>query len=363
LASREITFKSSKSDVDDLFVYENIFVFVEYTITSEITKHLKKKYVLYQKILNDQKGFLIDCASKIDGFPKDAKYTGDQQFIKILYCVPSDIKQSLREELDGVYFFDLVVQNYFKKIASTIRHSARHELFAFFGLKYKDVGDGLLAPGGAPSDPYEGSVLPESSSSFPAGYKVVSFYIDPAALLPRAYVLRTEGWRDAGAVYQRLISKKKIDSIREYLRHEGRVFVNNIVVTLPSSTKLLDDNGDTVAPSKLTKTSPVWVQIPREFNSVGIVDGQHRVLSYHEGGKYEDRIAILRKKQNLLATGIIYPASAGDDAKARFEAKLFLEINSTQAGAKSDLKQAIALLLTPTSEISLAKRVVNYQRR
>jgi hypothetical protein len=138
------------------------------------------------------------------------------------------------------------------------------------------------------------------------------------------------------------------------------VFVNNIVVTLPDSTKVLDPKGDTVAAGKLKKTSPACIQIPREFNSVGIIDGQHRILSYHEGGKFEDEIAILRERQNLLATGIIYPSGVTAEAKAQFEAQLFLEINSTQTTAKSYLKQAIALLLTPFSEISIAKRVVNH---
>ena len=189
---------------------------------------------------------------------------------------------------------------------------------------------------------------------------MVSFYVDPEALLTRAYVLRNEGWRDVEGVYQRIISKKKIDSIREYLRVQGRVFVNNIVVTLPASTKVLDAEDNTIAAKSLTKTSPARVQIPREFNSIGIIDGQHRIFSYHEGGKHDEKVAILRKKQNLLATGIIYPANVSAAAKIKFEAQLFLEINSTQTAAKSDLKQAIALLLTPFSEVSLAKRVVNH---
>lgn len=200
--------------------------------------------------------------------------------------------------------------------------------------------------------------MPEASSNFPKGYKIVSFYVDPEALLTRAYVLRTEGWRSEDDVYQRIISKKKIDSIRDYLLSQHRVFVNNIVVTLPDTTKVLDAKGNTISASKITTTSAAQISIPREFNSVGIVDGQHRVLSYHEGGRSESKIAVLRTKQNLLATGIVYPHGLSTSEKVKFKSRLFLEINSTQMGAKSDIKQAIGLILNPVSEISIAKRVV-----
>ena len=123
----------------------------------------------------------------------------------------------------------------------------------------------------------------------------------------------------------------------------------------PVFTKVLNSSGNTIPVSTLIKTSAARIQIPREFNSVGIIDGQHRVLSYHEGGKYDDKVAILRKRQNLLATGIVYPEAVSTAKKIQFEAKLFLEINSTQTGAKSDIKQSIALLLTPFSEISIAE--------
>lgn len=360
LCKKQITFKGTASDIDDFFVYENLFVFVECSLSSDISTHLKKKYVLYQKINSSPVEFITYCRAEVAGFPETPKYSPSQCHVKVLYCAPSDINASLREELEGIYFFDLVAQKYFSKLAANIHLSSRYEIFAFFGLNYKDVAEGSLAPSGVPSDPYDGSVLPESSSSFPAGFKVVSFYVDPEALLTRAYVLRNEGWRDVAGVYQRIISKKKIDNIREYLCTEHRVFVNNIVVTLPSSTKVLNPTDQQISLDKLTKTSPARIQIPREFNSVGIVDGQHRIFSYHEGGKKEDQVSILRKRQNLLATGIIYPEKLSKDAKVQFEAKLFLEINSTQTSAKSDLKQAIALLLTPFSEISIAKRVVNY---
>lgn len=45
--------------------------------------------------------------------------------------------------------------------------------------------------------------------------------------------------------------------------------------------------------------------------------------------------------------------------KEKFEARLFLEINSTQTNAKAQLKQAIGLVLDPFSSESIAARVLS----
>lgn len=151
----------------------------------------------------------------------------------------------------------------------------------------------------------------------------MSFYVDPAALLTRSYVLRQDRWEESSNLYQRMISKKKIEAVRRYLLEDKRVFINNIIVTLPPTTEVLDTHGRHLDLSTVVKTTPVKIRLPSRYNSVGLVDGQHRVYSYYEGGLNEDRIRKLRIQQNLLATGIVYPTSANQNERIKFEAKLF----------------------------------------
>ena len=84
------------------------------------------------------------------------------------------------------------------------------------------------------------SKMIEEKSSFKEGYKIISFYIDAASLLKRAYVLRQEGWRKKENVgyYQRMLDSKKIVGMRRYLSTEGRVFINNIIAQLIEYTDL-----------------------------------------------------------------------------------------------------------------------------
>ncbi|UWU70342.1 DNA sulfur modification protein DndB [Bradyrhizobium sp. NC92] len=195
----------------------------------------------------------------------------------------------MKAEVPGVKYLDYHIVRYFKAITDRVRQSARYELFDFLGLLQTDVGTNVISPV-TTSSSYKGSILPEGQSHFPNGFKVVSFYVTPAALLERCYVLRKDGWGDQDGVYQRMISRTKIEAIRKYLLDERRVFINNIIVTLPSNTLLTDDKGHTVDPSKINQTEPANIQLPTEYNSIGLIDGQHRVFSYYEGGKDEAAI-------------------------------------------------------------------------
>lgn len=99
--------------------------------------------------------------------------------------------------------------------------------------------------------------------------------------------------------------------------------------------KPLNEKLETVDASILNSTAPVTIKLPDKPNSIGIIDGQHRVFAYHESKDDDADIAALRIQQNLLITGIIYPEGISDLEREKFEAKLFLEINSTQTNAKS----------------------------
>ncbi len=362
VSDKEFTFNGMTSDFDDVFVNENIIVFAEYTITksSKISSHLKPKKIVYDTILNSKSEFLEFYEDLFPTFleTRDDFYDHDQCEIIILYCSRNSINPKHKALITNISYFDYPILKYFKSVSDAVKKSSRFELYSFLGLSNEQVGKNSISTA-KPADKYKGSILPHSHSNFAKGFKVVSFYIDPQSLLNRAYVLRKDGWRDEGSLYQRMISKGKIIAIRKYLESKERVFINNIIVTLPSVTKLVDEKGNTVDPNKLTKTEPVIIEIPTGFNVVGLIDGQHRVFAYHEGGDFEEKISRLRIKQNLLATGIIYPDNVKDIDKTKFEANLFLEINSTQTNAKSDLKQAIGLLLKPFSSESIAKATIN----
>ncbi|MBL4616594.1 MAG: DGQHR domain-containing protein [Robiginitomaculum sp.] len=362
LADKEFSIdETTKSDFDDIYVFENLIVLVEYTTAKDVGGHLKPKKIVYDKIEANPKGF-VDILRNLDGeFASDINksYTPDELHLKILYCSRKSYDSKYKLEVPNPVFLDYPELRYFKLITDSIKRSALHEFLHFLGISHEQIGVNGQIGTSTSNQAYPGSLLPEANSNFDPGFKVVSFYVDPEALLRRSYVLRKEGWRNAGNVYQRMISKGKIQAIRKHLKENKRVFVNNIIATLPDDTQIVGTSGKTIDPKKIIKTTPAIIQIPDRMNTVGLIDGQHRLYSYHSTKPEDIEITKLRRKQNLLITGIIYPQGLSQPEREKFEARLFLEINANQTNAKSNLKQAINLILKPFSDESIAKRILD----
>lgn len=377
VGGKEFEYDGRTSEMDDAFYHENIILIVEYTI-GKPGDHLLKKNYLYEKI-NDDKNKFIDF---LLGHPKfnsfrdlyenvlKQKYTKKQLQIKVVYCSKQSVSQEHKDLVGGVVYFDYHIVKYFECLSRVIKKSSKYEFFDFLGIPFGSVGSNVLATSTVSQHSYSGHILPEEHSSFKEGYKIISFYIDADSLLRRAYVLRQNGWRKRENVghYQRMFIGSKIKSMRKYLHDKQRVFINNIIATLSiekirlyddKGSKLIVDDVGNVTNTNNTKVMPATIEIIDESNIIGIVDGQHRTYAYHEGDDvYEEAISIYRGIQNLLVTGILFPKNESPGKRLKFEANLFMEINATQTGASSRLKQDIELMINPFSAISIAKKVL-----
>ena len=360
---REITFRKRTGEFDDIFLVDNVMVLAEYTVGQAGTSHVAGKSFLFNQINSNQAEWVEFAAEEypdVGAYIAGASYEFDDYRVFICYFSTQGVSDELENQLAFVKFLDGTKFRYFDALAKTIFRTARWEFFKYLGLEFSEIGSQVNGSQIA-IQPFPGYVLPEKFSSFPKDFKVVSFYADPNALLTMSYVLRRDSWRDEEGIYQRVLKRVRMNQMRKYLTTEERVFVNNIIVTLPADTQLNERSnpGKNIDPKMLSKVKELTVAVPLRSNTIGIVDGQHRVFCYHEGqDKYEAQIATLRPRQNLLVTGIIYPPSYAEVDKRRFEAKLFLEINDKQKRTGSELKQSIELILNPYSNIAISKAVV-----
>ena len=160
--------------------------------------------------------------------------------------------------------------------------------------------------------------------------------------------------------------------MRKYLSDEKRVFINNIITTISENDiKLYADqnrqheisigeNGNFIDSGDHTNITPAFIDIQDKCNIIGIIDGQHRTYAYHEGDdSYEQYISHIRKIQNLLVTGIIFPKSESKENRLKFEANLFLEINANQKKVGQLIQQEIQVQTQPFSSIAIGKRILN----
>lgn len=356
----QLVIAGRQGDFDSFFVYENILVVMEDTTAAEVKDHLLKSANFFDHVAANTSAALDELASKFPKFRSSSgrgKY-GDTDYRWVfVYCSLKAYDRKYEERHLNVVFLRYASLQYFLTLSKTIGGSIRFELFKFLRLRLGEIG---IQKQGQDKREYDALILPESPSGFPAGHKIVSFLIEPETLLEQAYVLRKDGWQDGDCLYQRLLVKGKIGKMRDYLSSERRVFINNIIATLPEDTRFLDAKGAQVAPHDLSAMTKITVELRRKLGSIGLIDGQHRVFAYHEGQDQADKaIGLLRAKQHLLVTGIVYPPGTDALERTRFEAKLFLEINDKQTRAKGDLKQAIQTIIEPFSDVAIAKRVVN----
>ena len=375
---KHFTYLDRKSELDDVYYYENIILLTEYTI-GDPGDHLKDKKIIFDKINQNPADFLKFLLAHV-GFKvfKNTvekkvlyKYSLSQLQIRIIYCSKKPISGEHKKLVDNVRYFDYPVLKYFYSIAKTNKRSTKHEFFDFLLIDFSNTGKNVFTTSSMTTSEFSGHILPEEHSSFEEGYKIISFYIDADSLIRRSYVLRRDGWRSSDNIgfYQRMIQAKKIKSMRKYLHDQDRVFINNIIVTLPvEKIKVYDKNGDQLSIAEngsfkgvgSTKVMPTQITIENSTNIIGIIDGQHRTYAYHEGDDvYEPTIARIRGIQNLLVTGILYPKNEDETKRLKFEAQLFLEINANQQSAATTLKQDIEFMLHPFSGTSISKYILN----
>lgn len=361
LSNKKFQFKGRECDFDDVFLLDNVLVLVEHTSHGEdhVSGHLVNKKIVFDYINQNSSEFIEYIRGNFTDFSSvaDPVYHDHHFQVKIVYSSLNNVKASIKTHVKDVYFLDYPYLRYFKNLAATIRTSAKWEMLGYLGVNAGDFSKSILSVS-ASNASFSGSVLPESQSHFPAGYKVVSFYVSAGELIQRAYVLRRDSWRESTNIYQRLLGRKKIDSLRKHLLDKRGVAINNIIVTLPESTKVLDLSNKQVETDKIKSVQLCKVELPIDFNSIGIIDGQHRVFSYYEGGVNEPQMAVLRAQQNLLVTGIIFPQNTSELARDRFSAGLFLQINTNQSKVKPELIQEIGVILRPFAVQSIARRVL-----
>lgn len=388
VAGVNFVYDGRETELDDVFVLENVILLVEYTTEKNPTDHLLKKSIVYDKINRNSADFI---RYMLDGFPRDAfkqyyqqkiskKYSElDQLQVRIIYCSRYNISEKTRNVVNDIFFLDYNVLQYFNLLTKAIKRSAIYEFLDFLGIIYRNYANNLIKSSSSTNDIFAGYVLPESKSSYKHGYKIISFYIDADSLLRRAYVLRQESWRseDTVRLYQRMLDSSKITNMRKYLQEEGRVFVNNIIATISSDDIAIKKEEYDPVKQKLITTSidinedgdflchnpfhveNILIEISDKYNIIGIVDGQHRLFAYHEGtDMYETKISHLRKQQNLLLTCILYPHKESSFERNRFEANLFLEINKNQKKLQSALQQEIELIVSPFSTTAIGKEIL-----
>jgi len=351
-------------EVDSLFIYENVWLVCEDTVqTTNIRDHIRTKNEAMGEIKENLPVFIEKLAELFPG-QSDLlkKYNPDRIKLFGLYIPQTDPLLSA----DDYYLYSnlkfILPQtfNYFKWIVDCIKNSARYEIFRYLDLKNNQIGK--ISSGSPIQNITAPIIYPREFTGITEKVRVVSFMMSAEDLLQTCYVLRKDNWEDSIWLYQRLIKKGKIKKIREFLEKKGEAFYNNIIVALPDNVKFQDESYQIVDIEKINALeSNCSLILPKEMNSICVIDGQHRIFAHYESGndsKQERRIAELRQQLHLLVTGLVFDKNMRPEERARIQSEIFHDINSNATAVPRTVLTQIKRIKNPIDDESIAQSVV-----
>ena len=350
-------------ELDYLFIYDNVVLICEDTCGQKKDKdHIRKKSESFQEIKNCLKELF---AWMIETFPNDRalveKYRPERYQVFYLYIPQNELDLTADERAlyGNLLFVEPETLSYFSRMTQCIHYSARYEIFRFLGIKDEHLGSSSSE--GAKTTIKAPIIYPEDVTGLRNGVRVVSFMMSAEKLLRTAYVLRKDNWEESIFLYQRLIEKEKIKSIRAFLASKGEAFYNNIIVALPDNVTFEDDSSNPISKDKIGDFQHCKLVIPDEMNSICVIDGQHRIFAHYEApsnDKHESKIAVLRKQLHMLVTGLIFPADMSEADRKQIQSEIFLDINDNTKKVAPNVLTHIEMIKDPFSDIGLARRVI-----
>ena len=350
-------------ELDYLFLYENIIVICEdNTKQKKDIDHIRNKNESFAEIRNNKTAFLNWLSNT---FPEKAtmvkQYRPERYFLYYIYISQTELEitEDEKNRYSNLLFWDPETLSYFNRMAQCIQHSARYEIFRYLGLKNDEIG--FSGSEGGKTTIKAPIIYPQETTGLRNGVRVVSFMMSAEKLLRTSYVLRKDSWEESMFLYQRLIEKDKVKSIRAFLAQKGEAFYNNIIVALPDNVTFEDDAGTPILVENIGDFQHCKLVLPDEMNSICIIDGQHRIFAHYEAPateKYELQIAPLRRQLHLLVTGLIFPTEMKEPERKQIQSQIFLDINDNTKKVAPNVLTHIEMVKDPFSDIGLARRVI-----
>ena len=353
----------------DIFVFYRKTIFlVEFTAekninTKDFDNFLLKTNLLLENNAEKLKLFIKQLKEKYANSDQELKKiridkVGNYK-IKALYINPTlkcrdenTLKERIPKRIsEAIYVWGRDTFEYFRIICNTLRKYSKYELFSYFEIDPKYIFDIKELYERTNSSPIKNFMCIEKGIY---GASMYTFKIKPNLLLERTYVLRNEGWKSDS--FQRMIIPFKLVNIRNYiLEYKNTQFANNIILSLnPEINKKGIIKNDSI-------------DLPYQFGSLCIIDGQHRLLAFtqdfcsEKNNKEETndkKINSLSRKSELLVTLIIFDGSEKNIQKK--QTQLFIDINSNQTKIKTDFLYNLKEITEIKNPLSVGNKVVKY---
>lgn len=327
-----ILHKGHNLEIDGVLRINKTAVFFEVTAQKGELKEKIKKFLKNVQIFTQDKHLSLKDKFVLFGIPNeqidDFEEIENFKYVFIDTRPDFDIRNysavdfpEYHEIYPHLYFIKPTQLEYLRQLTNSIGIFAKNEFLSLLDFSPADLGDteesfsmDYIKAGGK----YISGNEKDKADVYLMIFKV-------SQLLKIARVSRYEGLpfsmesKEKQGNYQRLLIDEKLANISKHFINNNKMktFPNTITLSISQECK-------EIAGQKLS--------IPKKFSSIDIIDGQHRLFAYTR----PDVTDAIRENAEILATAIKFrPGEHVDTTK--HSAKVFCEINSTQATVSQDL--------------------------
>ena len=229
------------------------------------------------------------------------RHFGNRQKVCFVYSTRNVIWS--RPDLARAEDYQIFVLNekrleYYRQLVDLVGPAARHQLQA-------DVLQGTAIPGLRVT-------VPALRGRF-GDEKFYQFAIEPEKLLKLAYVShRANIDAETIGTYQRMLKKKRIRDIADYINDTRQGFPTNIVINFRTKRALRFDAGQSIGDDQMSLGT---LYLPNTYKSAWVIDGQHRLYGF---------------ALSDWASKIKVPVLAFENLDPQEETRLFVDINNKQ---------------------------------
>lgn len=344
--------KSKKCEIDAVMLYNNIFCLVGINkgISKDVNKEIEKYFEKLDKIEKvSDKQLDLEIISKneeritskielakelLEEIEKHEKsFSQDYDFIlrKVFFCPNIQIEEEIieKERRENKIIIDKDIFEYFQEVLNRLD---KRFLFNDF-MHFLDIRKVDLEKRGT-------SRTDKPAKSRP--HKVTKMELEKDKIIMYSLCPRVEDIRDWVTVlrmarkydkkgFQRMVKSTRLNKINQQYLNKNQTFPNNIIIAL--NTEIYKKESDFY-----NSDNGGEVTFFDEYNSLILIDGQHRYFSFVRGNKL-DRF--------ILVTLIFFKNVNVDDLIME---KLFYKINKTQERIDPNLSLILEAKIDPTSQ-------------
>lgn len=188
--------------------------------------------------------------------------------VVFVYCNNSSISETDRDKLlkKGIVYLNTAIIDYFLELKSQYSRLSYFQLISYLckGQQIKSLTSDDLT-------------IPTIRTKYGSKTYAYLFGIHPATLIPLSTVphRKLDYEDDLNQNYQRLVKKTKVNAIKRFIKEQRGIFPTNIIISIESDKHNFKPNGKAI-----NDIQHGTLTLPRKYQSVNVIDGQHRLFAY-----------------------------------------------------------------------------------